>query len=199
MAGILDLLNSPIGQSILQGVSQETNQSQDKTGQVLNMALPVLLSAMKKNASTPQGAESLLNALSDNKHNGDILSNLTGLFQGGVNQNVTNDGAGILKHILGTQENQVASALSQKSGVDAQSVTKILQIAAPILLGYLGQQKRQNNVSSQNGIESLIGGLIGGGQATKQNDLLNTLLDRDGDGNIIDDVAGMLGGLFGKK
>ncbi|MEZ4916539.1 MAG: DUF937 domain-containing protein [Chitinophagales bacterium] len=199
MAGILDLLNSPIGQSILQGVSQETNQSQDKTSSVLNMALPVLLSAMKKNASTPQGAESLLNALSDNRHNGDILSNLSGLFQGGVNQNVTSDGAGILKHILGAQENQVASALSQKSGVDAQSVTKILQIAAPILLGYLGQQKRQNNVSSQSGIESLIGGLIGGGQASQQNDLLTTLLDRDGDGNIIDDVAGMLGGLFGKK
>lgn len=199
MAGILDLLNSPIGQSILQGVSQETNQSENKTASVLNMALPVLLSAMKKNASTPQGAESLLNALSDNRHNGDILNNLTNLFQGGVNQNVTSDGAGILNHILGTQQNQVASALSQKSGVDAQSVTKILQIAAPILLGYLGQQKRQNNVSSQSGIESLIGSLIGGGQATKQNDLLNTLLDRDGDGNIIDDVAGMLGNFFKKK
>lgn len=120
------------------------------------------------------------------------------MFQGGVDQAVTSDGAGILKHILGNSENQVTSALSKKAGVDAQSVTKILQIAAPILLGYLGQQKRQNNVSSQSGIESLLGGLIGGGKSN-QNDLLTSLLDRDGDGNIIDDVAGMLGGFFKKK
>lgn len=48
MAGILDLINSPIGQTVMQGLSQETNESPSKTSSVLNLALPVLLSAMKK-------------------------------------------------------------------------------------------------------------------------------------------------------
>ena len=43
MPGILDLLNSDLGKSIISGVSRQTNQPQTKTQDVLTMALPVLI------------------------------------------------------------------------------------------------------------------------------------------------------------
>jgi len=199
MSGILDLLSGPLGQQLISGVSQQTGQSADKTGSVLSMALPVLMGAMKRNASSPEGAQGLMNALS-NKHDGGILENLSGLFGGGVDDSVMNDGAGILGHVLGGKQSQVQNALSQKSGIDAGSIGNILKVAAPILMGFLGQQSRQQNVSDANGLGSMLGGLMGGDSSGgKQQSLIESFLDSDGDGSILDDVAGMVLGGGNKK
>ncbi len=212
MSGILDLLNSPMGKQIISGVSSQTGQSTDKTGTLLSMAMPVLMGAMQRNASTPEGASGLLNALTS-KHSGGILDNLGGLFEGGVDQSVTTDGAGILGHILGGKQPVVENALSQKSGIDANSVAEILKVAAPILMGALGKKASQNNVNDVNGLTSMLGSMSGAPQGSKQQSLIESFLDADGDGSILDDVAGMLfsgggnkksglggllGGLFGK-
>ncbi|MFS4483131.1 DUF937 domain-containing protein [Hyunsoonleella sp. 2307UL5-6] len=213
MSGILDLLNSDLGKTIISGVSGSTGTDQNKTSSVLTMALPVLMKAMQRNAAaSPQGAEGLMNAL-NNKHDGSILDNLGGLFGGGVDENVKNDGDKILGHVLGQKRQGVEQVLGQKSGLDAGSVGNILKVAAPILMGVLGKQTRQNNVSSSNGIGDLLGGLLGGNSAKQEQSFLESILDADGDGSIVDDVAGMvlggskskgglgglLGGLFGGK
>lgn len=212
MSGILDLLNSDIGKTIINGVSNQTNQSESKTQDVLTMALPVLTQAMKRNASTPEGAEGLLSALNSGKHDGSILYNLGDLFNGGVDDHVMQDGGKILNHVLGSKQQTVESALGAKAGIDAGSVAQILKVAAPILMGLLGNQAKQQNVSNSGGLESLLGGLIGGNSAESEQSFLTSILDADGDGSVIDDVAGMLldgdkkkgglggmlGGLFGK-
>ena len=134
MSALLELLNSPMGKTIINGVSQSTGKSEDQTGQVLSMALPVLMGAMKKNVQTQEGANGLMNAIS-NKHDGSILDNLGGLFQGGVDEHVVQDGAGILGHLLGDKQPAVENTLSAKSGMDAGSISQILRVAAPILMG----------------------------------------------------------------
>lgn len=215
MTGILDLLNSDLGKTIISGVANSTGQDTNKTNSVLTMALPVLMKAMQRNASTPEGAEGLMGALS-NKHDGSILDNLGDLFKGGVDADVVQDGGNILGHILGNKQQGVEQVISQKSGIDAGSVANILKTAAPILMGILGKQTRQNGVNSSGDLGSLLGGLLGGSSTEKEQSFLEKILDADGDGSIIDDVAGMvlggskqksgggllgglLGGLFGKK
>lgn len=200
-----------MGREMIQGVSRETGQPENKTADLLGMALPVLMGAMKKNASTPQGAQGLMNALSS-KHNGSILDDLGGLFAGGVDSSVLDDGAGILGHVLGAKQPAVEQALSQKSGMDAGTIANILKIAAPLIMGYLGRQQARSNVSDANDLTSLLGGMLGG-QSQGNQSLITSLLDADGDGSVLDDVAGMvmggsakkkgglgglLGGLFGK-
>jgi hypothetical protein len=211
MAGILDLLNSDLGNTIINGVSGQTGQPQDKTSNLLTMAMPVLMQAMKRNASTPEGAQGLLGAL-NSKHHGSILDDLGGLFSGGVDQSVMDDGGKILGHVLGSKQQNVENALSQKSGIDAGSVAQILKVAAPILMGVLGKQQKQQKASNQGGLEGLLGGLLNNNSPQQEQSFLESILDADGDGSVIDDVAGMvlgsdkkkggigglLGGLFGK-
>lgn len=198
MAGIMDLLNSDLGKQVISGASRETNQSEDKTAQVVQMALPLLLGAMKRNAADPRGAEGLMGAL-DTKHDGSILENLAGFFEGGVNEEHKIDSVGILRHVLGGSQDNVVGVLSKKSGMDSTSVMEILQIIAPIVLGYLGKEKRKQQISAPNAMEGLLGGLMGGGrrQQQKQQSLIESLLDGDGDGSVVDDIAGML--ISGKK
>lgn len=211
MSGILDLLNGPIGQQIINGVSKQTNQPADKTSNLLSIALPVLMGAMNKNAQTPDGAQGLMGALSKHAAGG-LLDNLGGFFEGGVDDSAQQEGQGILGHLLGAKQPAVENALSQESGVDVGSVATILKVAAPLLMGMVGKQTQQAGISDSNGLSSLLGGLMGGsGNGGGSQSILTSLLDADGDGSIIDDVAGMamgqkkgglgglLGGLFGGK
>lgn len=210
MEGLLDLLNSPIGKQVISGVAGQTGQAENKTANVLGMAMPLLLGAMKKNAATPEGAQGLMNALSS-KHDGSILDDLGSLFSGGVDQSVMDDGAGILGHVFGGKQANVENVLSQRSGIDTGSIGNILKIAAPIVMGILAKQTSEKKVNDVNGMNNLLGSMLGG-QPEQNQSLITTLLDADGDGSILDDVAGMvmgspkkkggigglLGGLFGK-
>lgn len=198
MSGILDLLKSDMGKTIINGVSGSTGTDQNKTSSVLTMALPVLMKAMERNASTAQGAESLLGALS-RKHDGSILDNLSGLFTEGIDKNITDDGDKILNHVLGNKKQGVEQILGQKSGLDTGTVADILKVAAPLVMGMLGKQAKQNNITSQNDLSGLIGGLLGGSEAKQEQSFLEQILDADGDGSVIDDVAGMVLGSAKKK
>ena len=211
MSGILDLLSSDLGKQIVSGVAGSTGNDSAKTSSVLTMALPVLMKAMQNNASTPEGAEGLMGALSG-KHDGSILDNLGGLFGGGVDEKVKQDGAGILGHILGGKQQGIEQVISQKSGLDAGSVANILKVAAPLLMGILAKQKKEQNINNSGDLTALLGGLLSGNSADNDQNFLEKMLDADGDGSVIDDVAGMvlggskkkgglgslLGGLFGK-
>lgn len=197
MASILDLLSSDMGKQLISGASAQTGQPEDKTANVLSMALPVILGAMQRNAASPQGAQSLNNALEDNRHDGSILEQLSGLLGNGADSNLLNDGAGILKHVLGGNQQNVEQNISKTSGVDAGSVAQIIKMAAPILMSVLGSQKRKDNVG-ESGIGELLGSVLGKNTDHDQS-LLTTLLDADGDGSVIDDVAGMVMGGNKKK
>lgn len=212
MSGILDLLNSEMGKTIVNGVANETGQSESKTQSVLIMAMPVLLEAMKRNAATPEGGEGLLNALKTN-HDGSILNDLGDLFAGGVNESVKQDGSKILEHILGNKTQNIEKALGAKAGIKASNVSNILKVAAPVLLGLLGKQTKQNKINNASDLISLIGGLLTNNSESQTQTFLHSILDADGDGSIIDDVAGMvlnkgnkqggiagmLGGIFRKR
>ena len=214
MSGILDLLNSPIGKTLINGASQQLGQDKKQTASALSTALPLILGAMKNNASTPDGAAGLLSALGNRRHSGGILDSLGNILGGGgIDQDVLSGGAGILGHVFGGREQNVAQAVSKSSGMDLSSAMNILKVAGPLVMGVLGKETRQKKVTDQGGLGDLLGVMLGGGGQQEQS-LVNRLLDADGDGSIIDDVAGMLlsgggkkssglggllGGLFGKK
>src|SRR5690606_14211241 len=127
------------------------------------------------------------------------LANLEGFFKGGVKSDTVNDGNKILDHILGNKKNNVEKAIGIKSGLDTSSVAKILKVAAPILMGLLGNQAQQKAVSSPSGLEGLLGSLLGDNSENSQQSFIESILDADGDGSIMDDVAGMVLGGNKKK
>ncbi len=211
MAGILDLLSGPMGKMLINGASKQFGLGEGSTQKAMSAAMPLILGAMKNNASTPDGASGLLGALTGGKHDGGIMDKLGSILGGdSVDDDVLQDGEGILGHVFGGKQEHVAQAVSKSSGIDLGSAMNILKVAGPFLMGALGKQARSQGVADQGGLGDLLGGMLGGGDKEQQS-LVNRLLDADGDGSIIDDVAGMLlgggkkgglgsllGGLFGK-
>jgi len=185
---------------LLQGqdLGQLAEQVGGNEGQVKNgvmAALPAMLTALSKNTGTEKGAQELNNAL-EKKHDGSILDNLSGYLS---NPDLK-DGAGILNHLFGNQTSNVANAVSQSSGLDTNGSMKMLQMLAPILMGMLGQQKKQNNLDAE-GIGNLTSMLASnfGSEAGASGimEAVTNLLDANKDGNVMDDIMGMVGKLFG--
>ncbi len=207
MSGILDLLNGPMGKMLINGAGNQLGLDQSKATTAMTAALPLIMGALKNNAETPGAAEGLLNALNDDRHDGSLLDKLGDVLGGNeIDRDVLDDGEGILGHVFGGKHENVAQAVSKTSGIDMGSAMNILKVAAPVVMAYLGKQTRERSVSSPSDLSNLLGGMLGSGHQEHQS-LINRLLDADGDGSIIDDVAGMLlsgnkksglGGLLGK-
>ena len=169
------------------------NEGEVKNG--VMAALPAMLVALGKNAGTEKGAEELNNAL-ENKHDGSILDNLPGYLS---NPDLK-DGAGILNHLFGNQTSNVANAVSQSSGLDTNGSMKMLQMLAPILMGMLGQQKKQNNLDAKGlgNLTSMLASNFGSeAGASGIMEAVTNLLDANKDGNVMDDIMGMVGKFFG--
>lgn len=185
---------------LLQGqdLGQLAEQVGGNEGQVKNgvmAALPAMLTALSKNTGTEKGAQELNNAL-ETKHDGSILNNLSGYLS---NPDLK-DGAGILNHLFGSQTSNVANAVSQSSGLDSNGSMKMLQMLAPVLMGMLGQQKKQNNLDAKGlgNLTSMLASNFGSeAGASGIMEAVTNLLDANKDGNVMDDIMGMVGKLFG--
>lgn len=76
----------------------------------------------------------------------------------------------------------------------------MLQMLAPLLMGTLGKQKREQNLDA-NGLDSftstLASNFLGGNTNTSNMmNLVTNMLDTNNDGSIVDDVLKMAGKFF---
>jgi hypothetical protein len=199
MFSLEDMLGPQKGTEAVNEISRNIGADNSAVNSAIQLALPMLVSGLANNAATPEGANSLNSALEQDNH-ASILDNLGGLggmiFGGGQQTSPPRqaDAGGILGHILGSKQGNVAQQVSQKSGLGMGQVAQILMFLAPIVMGYLGRQKQEQNVGAD-GIGGLLGGLLGGVQSQTQpspdGGSMLDILDSDGDGSSMDDIASM--------
>jgi len=196
---LIDLLQSQLSGNVLDQLSNQIGEDKEKTEVATSGIISMLTAALAKNAASPGGASALANAL-DSDHDGSILDNIGDLLGGNMTNNRAANGAGILKHVLGGRQGNAIDAISKMSGLTGDKTGNLMTMLAPIVLGMLGKQKRQNNMD-QSGLSDMLSRSVKSATNQRQEmGLLGKLLDRDGDGSVMDDIAGMgmktLGNLF---
>ena len=195
------MITQQMGTNAIQQMAQKFGGgNNDGVNRMIAAAVPMILSGLKKNAGSRQGAESLANAL-DKNHNGGILDNLGSLLGGSSSQ--MKDGGKILGHIFGGRQDNIANSLGKAAGIGGgQGAGDLLKTLAPLVMGALGKAKRQGN----HGVGGLQD-LLRQEQRTiqkrqpKQMSMIEGLLDSDGDGDVdLSDIlkkgSGLLGGFF---
>ena len=195
-----DVLGSLMGQLGGGGVNEIARSvgldSSDVTN-VLSGAVPAIMAGLTRNSASTDGLAGLAGAL-DRDHDGSILDDVMGYLGGGGN---LAEGAGILGHVLGGRQSNVESAVSRSSGVDIAAVGKIMAMVAPLIMGALGQAKRQQGFDA-GGLAEMLGQQerVARQASPSAVDMFSKMLDSDGDGDPMDDIvkmgSGLLGGLF---
>lgn len=178
---LTNILGALTGNDAANTIAGNLKLDPKQVSSVITNALPSLLGAMQKNASTPGGAEALAQALGNHAGNaGNILNNLKAAD--------LTDGSKILNHIFGGNLSSVVNGISKKSGVASNMVKSILASIAPSLLALLGKGQQGSGTNAA-GLAAMLGTILGatGGSTSSQS--------TGGLGSIL----GGLGSLFGKK
>lgn len=181
----MDLLNvamNSFGDDAIEAMGKQAGADKQQTQAALASALPLLINAVNKQGTARHDPSGFVQMLDMDK-DGSILDDVSGFLNRGGQAN----GDDILGNLLGQRRGQVEKYISNDSGLNMQAVSKILTMAAPVILSFLGRQNKQTG----GGIGDLIGAFTGGmqQQAPQQMNVLNQLLDQDNDGDVADDVA----------
>jgi hypothetical protein len=188
------MLQQQLGGQTVNQISQKIGADPGTTSNAIDAALPLLLSAVARNAGNRDQAQSLAQAVAKD-HDGSVLDDIPGF----LSQAENGPGAGILRHVLGGRQQTVETGLSQATGLDAGKTAQLLTMLAPLLMGALGRAKREKQLDD-NGLSTL---LTSEDQRLKESapgvmGALSRFLDQDNDGSVMDDVGGMLGKAFGR-
>lgn len=188
MASIMDEFMQSLGPEVSDKLSTNLGIEKNAVEQMLPQLAPMILGGLKRQKDNFGGQERVDHIL--NKYgSADVLDNIGDFFSAQVqNQNADPRLGGL----LGDSGLQATNALSKQFNLDGNTAMKIIPMLAPIILGFLTKTRDQSGAGSA-GIASI--------------------LDRDGDGSILDDVAemflqgstgrsrsgggGLLGGLLG--
>lgn len=194
METLLSGMLSKMGDDGIEKISQSAGIDSGMAKKLLAQAGPLIMGKMADNSKKQDGLESLNTALQN--HDGSIFNRIEDV----ANPEVDTKGGKILGHIFGENSSDLITALSGKNNTNSNATGKLLEMAAPLILGQLGEQKKSQGLDTA-GIFDL---LQGEKKATKDSknsvlmDLAENFLDKDNDGSIIDDVLGMAGKFFKK-
>ena len=175
---LANILSSLAGNDTVNEISKKFNIDTNKVSSVIKNALPTLIGAMQKNASTEGGAAALAKALGDHAGNANsMISNLK-------NVDLT-DGSKILGKILGNNATSIFEGIGKQTGTTGLQVNNILSSIAPALMNMLGKLKGNNNTGND-GLGALLGSVLGGGSSNNA-------------GGGLGNILGGLGKIFGGK
>jgi hypothetical protein len=134
-------------------ISKNAGADNNSVKSTLETGLPLLLGAINHSASKPEGMSAIVNSLSKTGTNNpvdDVTSYL------GAPSSTT--GSDMLSSILGNNSQTVHQALSNSSGLPTDTVSKILSMALPLVMGSisknLGGSTAQGDLSKSLGEQS---------------------------------------------
>ena len=189
MSGLVDTILSHLDDTQVSAIASRLGVDPTQARTAIEHAVPLIVGHLAQNASSPQGADALNNALGE--HAGFRIPDvLNGILSGSGGQGI---GGAILGHIFGNNQAAANQGLGQVTGLGQQNSAHLMAILAPIVMAALA-----NNVQSQGGgLGNVLaqeaqqiqqrGGLAGG--------LLSAVLNHGGGGNL--DLSNVLGGVLG--
>lgn len=179
---LLQMILNAQGGNVVGNLGERFGLSQQQTAAAVSSLLPALMGGMQKNVQQQGGLEGLLSALSGGHHQRYVEDPNAVIGEAPIEE-----GNGILGHLLGSKDvsRQVANNAAAQTGVGADILKQMLPIVASMMMGAVSKQTAGGQVAAAAGGAGIL-------------DMLTPLLDRDGDGSALDDVAGMLGGFFKK-
>lgn len=210
MTSLTQGLAAQLSGAPVQQIAQQLGIPQEQAQTAVSAALPLLMGALGRNASQPQGAQALHAALQDHAGGdiGSVLGSVLGGAMGGAGGG-SNDTVGrMLGHIFGGQQTQATQGLGQATGLGNDQTQMLLRILAPIVLAYLanhmfGGQQQQASApvasapqdSGPQGLGDILGREVE--QIGQQQGGLGGLLGQVLGGGNAGGLGGILGGILG--
>jgi hypothetical protein len=192
MNAITQVITQRLSGSAVTIIAQRLGISETTAATAVQIGVPLILAALARNASQPQEAQNIHQAI-NNDHDGSIFDNLMGYLGNPQSAN----GAGILGHVFGGQQSTIQSNLAQATGMDQNSAGGLLETLAPLVMGAVGQAQQQNGLDAS-GLSNMHNSQQQQAQANAPDvmGMLGSMLDQNQDGSAMDDLQRMAANFF---
>lgn len=192
MNAITQIITNQLGGSAARTIAQRFGISETTANTAIQMAVPLLVAALARNASQPQEAQNLHQAVATD-HDGSIFDNLMGY----LGNPQTAKGSKILGHVLGNQQPAVENTLAQATGMDQSSAGGILETLAPLVMGSVGKAQHENGLDPS-GLSNFLNGQRQEAEANAPGAMsaLSAMLDQNKDGSSMDDLQRLAARFF---
>jgi len=193
---LLDLINRFGGEDAVAAMAARVGLSPEQTQSAMAALMPAVAGGMAKQVET-QGPAALDGAAAP----------ATELASGGAvaSDAAVEHGTGILGSLFGSSQvtDAVARHAAAATGLDVSKLTALLPMVATLAAGALGHAGGQGTTEAGGGMGGMLGQITGGATAgaapqTGAAGTLLSMLDGNKDGNVMDDIMGMVGKLRGR-
>ena len=193
---LMNILTSALTSgAALEALSAKTGLSQKQLKLIIAIAIPLLLRKMTSNASSQNGASSLLGALTQHQSKKEIPEQLE-------NADVE-DGAKIVGHILGDEQEDLVREVAAQADVDPKDVNIVLGNISPTIMNGLSAATESASAQQSSGVDlsdgldlSDVMGLLGGA-ASQGAAAAPSQSSGDSPVQNLGGAGGLLGSLFG--
>jgi len=153
---LIEAVKGCLTPEVVRNASSLVGESEASTRQTLNGAVPSILGGLTNLASTPEGASSLSGLIRDGGY-GAVADNARSLFSGGsATTNMLSAGQQLLGTIFGGRSSSIAESVARSGGVSTSSSTKLMSLAAPLVLGVLGKRAAAQNLNASGLADALL-------------------------------------------
>jgi OmpA-OmpF porin, OOP family len=154
--GLLDTVKGFLTPDVVRSASSLVGESESSTRQALTGAVPSVLSGLTNMVSSKDGASNLAGLIRDGGYSS-VIDNVRSLFSGGSATNsMLSAGPQLLGTIFGGRSSAIVDAVGRSGGVSSASSTKLLSLAAPLVLGVLGKRAAAQNLNASGLANSLL-------------------------------------------
>ena len=152
---ILDMLKSQLGGQLAGQLGRQFGESEQATKSGIEALVPTILGGLLKQISAPGGADKLDRTLKDGGYDGGLLDNLSGMLSGGGTDSLTSKGGGLISMLMGDKAAMIAPIIAKLTGMKPGTVASLLSILAPLIMSFLGKQKKTMGLDSS-GLANLL-------------------------------------------
>jgi OmpA-OmpF porin, OOP family len=154
---LVDSVKSYLTPEVIQKISSLVGESPSTTHHAMEGIVPALLSKMADVSSSDDGAKKLFNIINQSA-NGRLLGNLSEELSGGsATQKIMSSGRDILSTLFDSGLNASAESMGKSLGLRGSSVSSLLSMATPLILGVLGKERSAKGLSVT-GLANLLTG-----------------------------------------
>lgn len=150
---LIDSAKSLFTSEMLGKASAYLGESESGVAKAIGGILPTLLGGLVNKASDNDGANAVAQ-MAQEAHSSGIAGNLQN-FAGDDGGGLLSKGAGLLSGLFGGKQDGLSGLISNFSGVKSSSVSSLMSMAAPAVLGMIGKHASENNLGAS-GISSLL-------------------------------------------
>lgn len=152
---LLESVQSYLTPGAIKSASALVGESESSTRQTMNGAVAGVLSGLTNMASSREGAGHLTSMIGEGSFVS-VVDNIGSFLGGGsATAGMLSTGQQLLGKIFGGKTSAVAESVGRFGGVRASSATKLMSMAAPLVMGVLGKRVAAQKLDSS-GLANLL-------------------------------------------